>query len=44
MNPENMEAAQDALDEAINGMETERLIEMLEERGYRVEKIREDEE
>lgn len=39
-----MDAAQDRADEAINGMETERLIEMLEDRGYRVEKIREDEE
>jgi hypothetical protein len=44
MNPENMEAAQDALNDALSGMETERLKEILEERGYKVEKIREGEE
>ena len=44
MNPENMEAAQDAFDDALSGMETERLKEILEERGYKVEKIREVEE
>jgi broad-specificity NMP kinase len=44
MNPETMEAAQDRVDEALSGMETERLKEILEERGYKVEKIREAEE
>lgn len=43
-NESKMEAAQDRADEAINGMETERLKEILEERRYRVEKIREGEE
>lgn len=36
-----MEAAQDALDDAVTGLETDRLKEILEERGYRVEKVRE---
>ena len=44
MNPENTEAAQDCLNDALSGMETERLKEILEERGYKVEKIREGEE
>jgi len=45
MNQESrMEAAQDAFDDALRGMETDRLKEILEERGYRVEKIREAEE
>jgi broad-specificity NMP kinase len=39
-----MEAAQDRADDVINGMETDKLKEILEERGYKVEKIREDEE